>query len=444
LLRRAGRRYDRRVRAAVLLGVVSIAASCGGGARDLSGDLDADLAPHPAVTRVLYTLWWNGARIGDAEEQRTRDAGGVHLVRRERVQVRRGDGVAASRVTIEIDADAGLRATAVRVSSWSDGGAAAASAERDGDGDWRVQVDGEPARREEGALVPAELASLLVARDGRFDGDVLLPGRGFAVAHLAITPAGDHHRALLTVRGGELATRLTLDRDGAVLRAAGADGVVAVRATAADVAAPFVPPEVVDGTALVLDAPVAENARRVELVLDPVDRAPPPLLPGQRVVIDGARWQVTLDAALPGALPGRAAGGDRTAEIVALVDTVDRRLEEDLAVTATTMAAARRVDRGDCTTHALLFAALAGDAGIDVQLVTGFRVVGDRLVRHRWAVAWTGAAWLAVDPTHGEAPAHPVLLGLAVHGARADEVALAGEAAFAGTGSSRAGIRGAD
>ena len=35
------------------------------------------------------------------------------------------------------------------------------------------------------------------------------------------------------------------------------------------------------------------------------------------------------------------------------------------------------------------------DAGIPVRLVTGFRLDGDRLVRHRWAIAWTGRRWLA-------------------------------------------------
>jgi transglutaminase-like putative cysteine protease len=61
--------------------------------------------------------------------------------------------------------------------------------------------------------------------------------------------------------------------------------------------------------------------------------------------------------------------------------------------------------------------------------VTGFRVDGDRLVRHRWAVSWTGTAWIAVDAAFGAVPAGGDLVGLAVHAA--DDVGLvAGEAAL--------------
>lgn len=113
----------------------------------------------------------------------------------------------------------------------------------------------------------------------------------------------------------------------------------------------------------------------------------------------------------------------------AIADVVDH-----LGVTATTLAAARAATHGDCTTHALRFAALAAEHGIPVRVVTGLRRDGDALVRHRWNLAWTGARWLAVDPTWGEAPAAPVLVGLAVHGARAADLAAADATAFEGLG----------
>ncbi|MCA9678311.1 MAG: lasso peptide biosynthesis protein, partial [Myxococcales bacterium] len=202
----------------------------------------------------------------------------------------------------------------------------------------------------------------------------------------------------------------------------------------------------VDGTAItVTGAAIPDGARRVQLAMAPVTRAVPPAVPGQQVAADGDRWGLVLDPELPGAMAAPGDGddgdgdGDRTDDIAALAHDVDLRLDEDLAITAPTMAAARQARAGDCTTHALLFAALAGDAGIPVRLVTGFRLDGDRLVRHRWAIAWTGRRWLAVDPTRGEAPARSFLIGLAVHGARAEEVAVADELAFAGTGG--AGVR---
>ena len=57
------------------------------------------------------------------------------------------------------------------------------------------------------------------------------------------------------------------------------------------------------------------------------------------------------------------------------------------------------------------------------------RIDSDRLVCHRWAVSWTGRAWIAVDAAFGQAPAGGDLVGLAVH--EADDVGLlAGEAAL--------------
>src|SRR5690606_41870767 len=94
--------------------------------------------------------------------------------------------------------------------------------------------------------------------------------------------------------------------------------------------------------------------------------------------------------------------------------------------------------RAACTARTLRFAALARARGIPARLVTGFRVNDGRLVRHRWAIVAVEGIWLAVDPTHGEAPAEARLVGLAIHGTRTAELALADDVAFAGLAHIRA------
>jgi len=424
-----------------LLVALLLVAACGGGSRAVPDDLDDPLAVRAQTARTLYTLWWSGARIGDVEEEVRRTNEELKLTRRERVQVVRGDRLTGTRMTVEIHATLDLRASDVTVEAWSEGGATTSRATRDARGDWRIEIDGEPERTEDGATVPQELIPYLVARDREFVGNVLLSGRGFAVAHLTVAPSADVFIAQLAIPGGTLATELELEADGTVIRAAGADGIVAVRAVAADVAAPFDPPEVVDGTAITVRGELAEGTPILRMAMAPVNRELPPRLPGQALAADGDRWGIVLDPTLPGDLPDGVSAKDRREDIVDLVQLVNERLEEDLAITSATMAAARRATAGDCTTHALLFMALAGDAKIEAQLVTGFRLDAGRLVRHRWAVAWTGTAWMAVDPTHGQAPVTSFVLGLAVHGARAEQVALADEVTFAGTGSARAKLQ---
>ena len=66
---------------------------------------------------------------------------------------------------------------------------------------------------------------------------------------------------------------------------------------------------------------------------------------------------------------------------------------------------------------------------IPTRVVTGFRVDGDRLIRHRWAVSWTGRAWIAVDAAFGAVPAGGDLVGVAIHDAD-DAGLVAGEAAL--------------
>jgi transglutaminase-like putative cysteine protease len=121
-------------------------------------------------------------------------------------------------------------------------------------------------------------------------------------------------------------------------------------------------------------------------------------------------------------------GPDRARLVGDLVAQVRARITPDLARSP---AGSRdgSAAAGDCTTYALAYAALATARGIPTRVVTGLRVDGDRLVRHRWAVSWTGTRWIAVDAAFGAAPAGGDLIGLAVHAAD-DAGLVSGEAAL--------------
>ncbi len=347
------------------------------------------VAVAPPPPRAAWALTWHGAPIGGAWE---RDDGS-RFERRERIVVRRGDEVVVSDLVITIDRDDQGQPTAIEVSRWQDGPVLAGTARRTDDGAWLVEVDGEPPVRLPGAP-PFELVVRDAVRNHGHLGTVLLPGWGFAVAELWLT-ADDRggFKASLDVGGRRLDATIRYDADGAVAELIGGDGVNARRAALDADLRPATPAEVVDGNALPADAPI--EPRDLE-----VSPAPP--------------------------------SADRTAEIIALVHQVSAAIDDDLGATAATTGAALAATRGDCTTHALRFAALADEHGIDSRVVTGLRRDGDALVRHRWNLAWTGERWIAVDPTWDEAPGGPALVGLAVHGPRAADLAIADATAFDG------------
>jgi hypothetical protein len=411
--------------------LVVLAASACAAPRTVGPDVsDAPAPPRDAIR--YYTLWWHGERIGSAVEEERATRSGIHLERRERVVVRRGDQLSATELVIAIDADAALRATAVTATLRDGATERLGRAERSPDG-WRITVDGEPPRTAPADAEPSELVPLIVRRDGGFTGAVLLPGRGFAIARGRVEREGpDRYRASITTELGALEAAITVDGAGDAVVVAAADGVVARRASAAEVARRFAPAEAIAAGALAVTGAVGVRDT-VDLRIAAITRGAPPPLPGQRVRVGDDGWRVALDAALPGALPPGRGTADVTA-IAALARRVAADITDDLGASAT--GDPRHAVAGDCTVHALAFAARAGDAGIDTRIVTGYRLDGDHLIRHRWALAWTGAAWIAVDPTFGEAPAAPRLLGLAVHGVSSAELALA-DAAFAGTGGAR-------
>jgi hypothetical protein len=283
-------------------------------------------------------------------------------------------------------------------------------------------VDG--SRRLPAEATPAELVPLVVRRDGGFSGDVFLPARGFIVGHGRIAQVAPGRLiARLALDGGALAlATIDLGRDGAPQRIVDGDGVIAMRATAEQAAAPF---PIVD--LIALSAIPIDGTRSRELVLDGNVAMPP--LPGQRARPTEGGVVVELDRRLPGHLAAGAPGRDRRGDIAGLVAAVRARITPDLAAATGSPQEAVAATSGDCTTFALAYAALAARRGITTRVVTGFRVDGARLIRHRWAVSWTGSTWISVDAAFGVAHAGGNLVGLAVHDAD-DAGLVAGEAAL--------------
>lgn len=432
-----------------------------------------------AATLVGYEahfhITWNGTRIGDAGESlRAHGDAGLRFERRERITVRRGDALAHSETELVVDTDPALRARRVAVRQIASGALRHGLAERNARGDWLVTYADEPPRLIPGNTVPAELVPLLVAAAPgqsavRFDGPVMLPGYGFAIAQLRVEAEDARHlMATLSTAEGELRSRFVLGQGGTLVRVEGEDGSGAARVDAAMAAAPFEAPEIVDAASIRIARVPRDAAGPVEhLLLEPLapDRPLPPSLPGQHIEAQYGAWSVRLSdgdafappvssTSYPPAAPDAAPDGEleRLAarilagstpgvareEAFALARATATLLADDLGAPAGNAYTALMSGRGDCTAHAVLFAALAHARGIPVRLVTGFRVDEDRLVRHRWAIVAVDGTWIAVDPTFGEAPSSPRLIGLAVHGTRTAELTLADEVAFAGLSRIRA------
>lgn len=416
---RSTRRWSGRLALAIL-------GACASAPVPMAPALDeGELTARPHVTERAYLLSWRGARIGEARERETRGPDGVVLERRERLIVRRGAHVVATEVAIAIRADRGLVASSVTWTARTDGVTRTARAIRDAHG-WRIEQDGQT-RRAPGEAVPAELVPLWVRRDRGFAGAVLLTGRGFAIARGRVAPvAPDRWRADLALDGGALGADIVTDRDGAPAAIVGGDGVVARRASEAELAAPFDPPDAIDAGAIAVRGPIAARGP-IAIAVHGMNRTPPPAIPGQAIAADGDTWRVELDRDDRDTVDDRAA----VDAIRALADQVAADIQPDLATTARSLADARVATAGDCTTHALAFAARSAAQGLDTRVVTGFRLDGDRLIRHRWALAWTGARWIAVDPSYpSSTPAR--LFGLHL-GAPTDDLDLA-DLAFDGVG----------
>jgi hypothetical protein len=230
--------------------------------------------------------------------------------------------------------------------------------------------------------------------------------------------------AQLALEGGAVVeATIDLAADGAPVRVVDGEGVIAMRTTEAQAREPFPAVDLIAATAL----PIAGKHERDRLVLE--GKVALPALPGQRAHVAAAGLEVELSPALRGDLPAGRSTPERAVEIRELVGTVRARITPSLAAGPTSSRDAATATAGDCTTFALAYAALAGSRGITTRVVTGLRVDGSRLIRHRWAVSWTGSRWIAIDAAFGHVPAGGNLIGLAVHDAD-DAGLVAGEAAL--------------
>lgn len=404
----------------VRLAVLATLAACAHPRALPAGDAPAEL---PRDQLRHYTIWLGGARVGTAVESETWSRDGVRLRRDETLAFLRGDTEVELATAIVVDADPLLRARRVRWTERSSDVRGAEAVRRGGA--WQLSTGATLATD----AVPAELIPLLVRRDGAFSGSIFLPARGFLTGTGRIEPVAPGRLvarlSLDTGDTGDAVVEATIDLadDGAPARVVDGEGVIALRATAEEAAEPFPAVDLIAATSI----PITGTRSRDALVLG--GNLALPALPGQRARLAPAGLTIELDASLPGALPDGPRHRDRLAEIRALVEAVQSRITPSLDAAPASARDAATATAGDCTTFALAYAALARRSGIPTRVVTGLRVNDTRLIRHRWAVSWTGTRWIAIDAAFGAAPAGGNLIGLAVH--EADDAGLvAGEAAL--------------
>lgn len=395
-----------------------VLAACGGRPSVREPDAPDTIERRPPDSQRRYTIWLGGAQVGTAAETERWSAAGVALRRTEALRFLRGDQEVALTTAIEIDASLALVPTRVR---WTESGLGSRTVEATHDATgWHLTL-GE-ARALPTTAIPAELVPLVVRRDGAFRGPVFLPARGFVAGTGRVEPVAPRRLvARLDLDAGPIVeATIDLGSDGAPLRVVDGEGVIARRATDAQATADFPLVDLIAATSVPLTgAPSSRLALLGDLAV--------PAVPGQAPVAATAGLGLELSPALPGDLPAGDAGPDRTRDIRALVAAVRARIAPDLR--AGSVRAHDVATAGDCTTFALAYSALAARTGIPTHVVTGLRVDGRALVRHRWAVSWTGRAWIAVDAAFGAAPAGGDLIGLAIHGAD-DAGLIAGEAAL--------------
>lgn len=393
--------------------VLALVASCAPAVPTLPADSPAE-TPRDEVRH--FSIWLGGARVGTATERETWTHDGVHFVREEQLLFLRGDAAVKLTTTIDVDASNALVARRVRWTERTAHGERGAEAVRARDG-WRVSTG----EHIDGDASPAELVPLIVRRDGSFRGTVFLPARGFVVGRARIEPVGAGRLVAQVVldAGPVVEATIDVDRDGSTARVVDGEGVIAMRTTEAAAAEPFAPVDLIAATSIPLAGRPGHH-----IMLDG-DLALPPL-PGQQARPATSGLDIELDPKLTGGLPAGPEQPDRTREIKTLVRAVRQRITPDLSVTSRD---AINATAGDCTTFALAYAALATERGIPTRVVTGLRVDGARLIRHRWAVSWTGTKWIAIDAAFGAVPAGGNLIGLAVHDAD-DAGLVAGEAAL--------------
>tara|TARA_R110002096_G_scaffold171490_6_gene344580 strand:- start:44912 stop:46258 length:1347 start_codon:yes stop_codon:yes gene_type:complete len=387
-------------------------------------DAEATAALGPALHTSNYYLTWQGKRIGEARERFHRSASGVRIIRTEEIRVMRGGVPVESETEIVIHADQQLHATRVELRARAGAVVRTGSALRADSGAWVIALEGEAVREAPADAVPLELVPYLVGRNGTadFQSKVLLAGYGFAVTDMNLSHEGRSGKATLTTKWGDIETNLVLAKDGALVRAAtGSTG--SVRVGAARLKESFTPPEL-PGTSTI---PVRGSGN--VLVVENAARQPPPAIGGQSVSLREGGWRIQFDSE-------PATVSKKVAKLTREVDTLLKDAHDAPGAGGDD---ALKLGRGDCTAHSTLFVDLAAEQGIEAKLVTGFRLDGKKLFRHRWVAVRHGDAWIQVDPTFGEAPVSPGNhLALAVHGDSTAQIALVDEAVFRGLGDARA------
>jgi len=393
---------------------------------------DAPVREAPADAERYYAIWLGGAQIGTAHETEQWSSAGVVVRRTEAMSFLRGEVPVALATTIEITANRRLAPSLV---TWTEHAQTLRHGQAARGATGWIVTDEAGVRRLPREAIPAELVPLLVRRDGRFAGGVFLPARGFAAGSGRIDPIAPNRlvaRLVLDAGAaapepanpvsapaeatGEATAEATIDLgpDAMPIRVVDGEGVIATRITGAQAAVAFEPVDLIAATSIPLSGTPSE---RIVLQLERGLAIPPDDV------------ELELSAQLPGGLPPGPRGADRTRAIASLVAEVRERIVPDLAATPTSARTAAVAISGDCTTFALSYAALAIARAIPTRVVTGFRVDGDRLIRHRWAVSWTGRTWIAVDAAFDAVPAGGDLVGVAIHDAD-DAGLVAGEAAL--------------
>lgn len=426
------------------LGLMGVALGCGGRGGTTTPPLEVDdpaarasqIAPALDGYQAAYVILYQGARVGEARERFAADEaaeGGYRFTRTERIVLRRGKATAVSRTSITIDTDGALGARHVLVDREAGGARVRAEATRMADDGWQITYGNAAPRLVDGAAVPSTLVPLLVAVGGttpghEFEGDVLLEGSALATAHMIVEVAADRARAHAAIKSpaGDVQAIAELDAKGFVASAGSADGVASRRASDAELARSFDPPEIVDASSVAVAGVAPGRDRSLRLEISGVAGPPPRVTDVEsqslRVTSSGS-WEVTVMPVTPP--PDLRELRERTA-------FVSNALVDDLGAVSLQPEEALEAGRGDCTAHALLLAKLLTDRGVSTRLVTGFVLDDGRLYRHRWVLAQSAGRWIPLDPMYDEAPAAPTHVALAVHGASADELAFIDDIAFAG------------
>jgi hypothetical protein len=439
------------------------------------------------LARRAYALSFEGARIGYATEEEREQQGTVELRRREWVRFRRDEELASFEIDLTLHGTATGGATRVEASlRQCVGGTPIGGApieplsssppgpgRRDGDGDggergvpglpgapcpagsrpgplttaatarrtaagWRVRDLHGAVRTLPAEAQPAEWLDLAPRRAATAAPMLLFfATRQFAMGR-AVRRWIDPRTWVGTVSLGDaiLESTTELGDDGRPRLIVDSSGAVATRIAERELGQPVALVDLVALTTLPIHGghgPAnAMQPRRLRFTLARTAATPtapsPPAAPGQRVDAEPGGWRVELTGqpASPFSSEERTLVRAMEAEAARLAGEQPFGSEADLPDTSGEPPDFDAPELGsDCTARALQFAAAARQRGWQVRLATGFFVDGATLVRHRWNVAWTGARWIAVDPSSGDAPAPHQLLALAIHDATAEALAAA-------------------